>query len=41
VGLRRRHSKFSHQWSGRQFVTAPSPEHVDMAIENVVDISTR
>lgn len=27
--------------SGRQFVVAASPDHVDMAIENVVDMSTR
>jgi hypothetical protein len=27
--------------SGRQFIVAPSPDHVDMAIENVVDMSTR
>lgn len=27
--------------SGRRFVVAPSPEHVDMAIENVVDMSSR
>jgi hypothetical protein len=27
--------------SGRQFVVAPSPDHVDMTIENVIDMSTR
>jgi hypothetical protein len=27
--------------SGRQFVVAPSPDHVDMSIENVVDMITR
>lgn len=26
---------------GRRFVVAPSPDHVDMNVENVVDMSTR
>jgi hypothetical protein len=27
--------------SGKRFIVAPSPEHVDMEIENVVDMSAR
>ena len=27
--------------SGRRFIVYPSPEHVDMTIENVVDMSSR
>ena len=27
--------------SGRRFVVAPSPEHVNMTIENVIDMSSR